>query len=253
MKGRRRLKPTAPYAHTRTHAHAHTHIPHPSGVDHTALMWHFRGRVAALRSERRALYAHVSRLQHAHLTHASSRALPPHLTHHLHVGRAQADAAGPLQPGGRCSCEDELRAASHASHANQLAEADAAARVARLAALGHAGVEVWTPGKDWEAPPLSPPLTRATSCRCTHVSPSPSQHAHAHVQHTRTCARTHAHTHATPPHLQEGDWWALLHHVVSAAPGGRLSQRMLDRLELLPLSHHHRFPIYEALAGAAQV
>lgn len=45
--------------------------------------------------------------------------------------------------------------------------------------------------------------------------------------------------------MEDGDWWALLNHVVAAAPGERLGQRLLDRVRLLPLSHHHRFPIYE--------
>ncbi|KAG1663405.1 hypothetical protein FOA52_011683, partial [Chlamydomonas sp. UWO 241] len=54
------------------------------------------------------------------------------------------------------------------------------------------------------------------------------------------------------PGVEDGDWWALLHHVVAAGPGGRLHHRLLNRLAVIPLSHNHRFPLYEQLAGAAR-
>ncbi|KAG1665470.1 hypothetical protein FOA52_007602 [Chlamydomonas sp. UWO 241] len=164
-----------------------------SGVpDHTALLWHFRGRVAALRVERRALSLHAAKLRHAHLGHVSARALPPHLAApHQPPGRPQCDHVGPAHAGGRCGCDAELALADQAMAANQLAEADGAERVARLVAQGAPGVE-------------------------------------------------------------DGDWWALLHHVVAAGPGGRLHHRLLNRLAVIPLSHNHRFPLYEQLAGAAR-
>jgi hypothetical protein len=168
------------------------HAPTTGVPDHTALLWHFRGRVAALRVERRALSSHAAKLRHAHLSHVASRSLPPHLAApHQPPGRPQCDHVGPPHAGGRCACDAELSLADQAMAANRLAEADAAERAARLAAQEKCGVE-------------------------------------------------------------DGDWWALLHHVVSAGPGGRLHQRLLDRLSVLPLSHHHRFPLYEQLAGAAK-
>jgi hypothetical protein len=45
--------------------------------------------------------------------------------------------------------------------------------------------------------------------------------------------------------VEEEDWRLLLTHVVSMACGDRLAQRLRDRMEALPWSHHHRFLIYE--------
>lgn len=41
------------------------------------------------------------------------------------------------------------------------------------------------------------------------------------------------------------DWWAALHWAAMRLPGSRVAERFFDRLRLLPLSHHHRFPAYE--------
>ncbi|KAG2497986.1 hypothetical protein HYH03_004245 [Edaphochlamys debaryana] len=49
----------------------------------------------------------------------------------------------------------------------------------------------------------------------------------------------------------ESDWWAALHWAACRLPAGRPAERFFERLRLLPLSHHHRFPIYEQVAGAA--
>ena len=43
----------------------------------------------------------------------------------------------------------------------------------------------------------------------------------------------------------DSDWWAVLHWAAMRLPAGRSADRFFDRLRLLPLSHHHRFPIYE--------
>lgn len=45
--------------------------------------------------------------------------------------------------------------------------------------------------------------------------------------------------------VEPGDWWAALHHAASRLPAGRVAQRLFERIRLLPLSHHHRFPLYE--------
>lgn len=52
--------------------------------------------------------------------------------------------------------------------------------------------------------------------------------------------------------MQDADWTAALLHAVAAGPGGRVGRRLLDRLEALPLSHHHRYPIYEQVGGQVQ-
>ncbi|GLI68731.1 hypothetical protein VaNZ11_013221, partial [Volvox africanus] len=49
----------------------------------------------------------------------------------------------------------------------------------------------------------------------------------------------------------ESDWWAALHWAACRLPASRAAERFFDRLRLLPLSHHHRFPIYEQVSGAA--
>ena len=51
--------------------------------------------------------------------------------------------------------------------------------------------------------------------------------------------------------LDPSDWWAALNHAASRLPAGRVAQRLFDRIRLLPLSHHHRFPIYEQVRRAA--
>lgn len=45
--------------------------------------------------------------------------------------------------------------------------------------------------------------------------------------------------------VDQSDWSVVLAHTVTRAASGRASMRLYDRLWLLPLSHHHRFPIYE--------
>jgi hypothetical protein len=51
--------------------------------------------------------------------------------------------------------------------------------------------------------------------------------------------------------VQEGDWEAVTAHTLSVGAPGRIAQRLFDRLLLLPLSHHHRFPLYEQVSGRA--
>ena len=51
----------------------------------------------------------------------------------------------------------------------------------------------------------------------------------------------------------DDDWWAMLSHVTAAAPGTRLGERLVDRLSVLPMSHHHRFPIYEQVCSRGQI
>ena len=51
------------------------------------------------------------------------------------------------------------------------------------------------------------------------------------------------------PVVQDEDWLAVLTHLVgTGGGGGRVARRLLDRLELLPYSHHHRYPIYERVS-----
>ncbi len=49
------------------------------------------------------------------------------------------------------------------------------------------------------------------------------------------------------------DWWAALHWAAMRLPGGRVAERFFDRLRLLPLSHHHRFPAYEQVRRGTRV
>ena len=50
--------------------------------------------------------------------------------------------------------------------------------------------------------------------------------------------------------VEPTDWQVLLHHAVMRAPGARLAARLMDRLRMLPLSHHHRFPVCEQVCVA---
>ncbi len=52
---------------------------HAGLSDAQALLWHFKGRVAALQVERRSLQHRTLRLQRAHLRHVAVRVLPGHL------------------------------------------------------------------------------------------------------------------------------------------------------------------------------
>jgi hypothetical protein len=51
--------------------------------------------------------------------------------------------------------------------------------------------------------------------------------------------------------VQESDWESVTAHTLSVGAPGRVAQRLFDRLLLLPLSHHHRFPLYEQASGQA--
>lgn len=45
--------------------------------------------------------------------------------------------------------------------------------------------------------------------------------------------------------ILESDWRALVLHASSRAALGRPASRLFSRLRWIPLSHHHRFPLYE--------
>lgn len=54
---------------------------------------------------------------------------------------------------------------------------------------------------------------------------------------------------ARKPVVEDNDWLAVLTHVVgTGGGGGRVARRLMDRLELIPYSHHHRYPIYERVS-----
>ncbi len=122
----------------------------PAGAsDPDMLLWHFRSRRAALAVERLELARHLAALRRAHFAHVVSSSMPPgvsaarqhtalaYATCQLHSAAAAAAAASPL--GGGCSCVGELEMGAQCMAALQAAQADVAARVARIEAGRQAG------------------------------------------------------------------------------------------------------------------
>ncbi|KAF5842462.1 hypothetical protein DUNSADRAFT_7071 [Dunaliella salina] len=98
------------------------------------LLWFCKSRQASLAVEQQELQHHIAAVHAAHLHHAlhsASRSAPGVATHP--VPHYQFDHAGPLQANGICACEKELAAAEQCMEAVLHAQADMAARVARLA------------------------------------------------------------------------------------------------------------------------
>lgn len=225
-----------------------THAAHPlSGLpnDAAGLAWHFRSRAAALSVERSELMRHIRALRRAHFGHVASQSLPEGVSsvRHAHCTR-QLNHAGPQGPFGRCTCVRELEVADACMEAVQAAEVDAAGRAARLAAAatstGAGMASIHTKLGPTPAFRIQPDGCSKLAVFLACIVPRVLPHLHppAPTLGIGCCAAARA-------AVEEGDWQAALLHAAAACPGGRLGQRLMDRLSLIPMSHHHRYPIYE--------
>lgn len=240
--------------------------------DAAGLAWHFRARAAAARVERRELGRHITALRRAHYAHVVAQSMPAGVSTSFAAGSGageggaapvrQLDHAGRAGPFGRCTCVKELELAQQCMAAVQAAEADAAGRAARLATGAAAGGTAARYGlfrlharlKHRRARLRLFELLVCRMCSCYGSCHLRLRSSPCGLPTGRTVARTLASVAAVlmscmlcscRAAVEEGDWRAAVLHAVAAGPGGRVGQRLLDRLSLLPLSHHHRFPIYE--------
>ncbi|KAL6758144.1 hypothetical protein V8C86DRAFT_2604829, partial [Haematococcus lacustris] len=160
---------------------------------------------------------------------------------------------------GRAACleveQQELQrhlAALHATHLQHRA-ADALHR-ARFPSQGVTGAAGAVAGAQLLLPPAPPPTPGTGRCSCEAqiraAGRSLEALQRAQVDVAERAARLGAaaasgSSAVGKAAVTEADLLAVVGHVVSVGPPGRLAQRLFDRLLLLPLSHHHRFPIYE--------
>ncbi|GAX75360.1 hypothetical protein CEUSTIGMA_g2804.t1 [Chlamydomonas eustigma] len=113
--------------------------PLSDAPDSQAVLLYFKARLAALHCEQRSMQAHLLKLRRCHLQHVKSLVLRPALSEPAlprskldHVGPvSQLDHVGPVSHGG-CKCNQEIEVTMQGIQALQLAQADAAARNARL-------------------------------------------------------------------------------------------------------------------------
>jgi hypothetical protein len=79
-------------------------------TDTQALVWHFKGRVAALQCERRSLQHHIMQLRKGHLHHVATGSLPTNLSGPAQPKRHLDHFGAPLASGG-CTCKHEIESA----------------------------------------------------------------------------------------------------------------------------------------------
>ena len=79
-------------------------------TDTQALVWHFKGRVAALQCERRSLQHHIMQLRKGHLHHVATCSLPTNLSGPAQPKRHLDHFGAPLASGG-CTCKHEIESA----------------------------------------------------------------------------------------------------------------------------------------------
>ncbi|KAG2448660.1 hypothetical protein HYH02_006017 [Chlamydomonas schloesseri] len=192
--------------------------------DAAALTWHFRARRAELAVEQRQLLKHVAALRRQHLSHVV-------------MGRGGGGGGAAAASGGvtRGAVGGWGAGGGGSRLPSEVTRGSAAAQQGWTHQLDHAG---------------SAYQGELRPCLCERELAAAGQCLQA-MQRSEADIAARLGRLTSLRVADDSDWWAALHWAAMRLPAGRVAERFFDRIRLLPLSHHHRFPIYEQVAGAA--